>query len=160
MKAYEIGPQDELRSLRLSEHPNPLPGPGQAVLRVRAVCLNHRDLLVLRGAYGQRRPETRVPVSDGIGEVISVGEGVAGIRVGDRATCAHFVSWIGGAFAMSAFEHDLGITHDGWLAEQIVVPAAALVRVPDTLTDEQVAALPAAGVTAWNALVEFAKIRC
>lgn len=159
MKAYEIGPQDELRSLRLSEHPNPLPGPGQAVLRVRAVCLNHRDLLVLRGAYGQRRPETRVPVSDGIGEVISVGEGVAGIRVGDRATCAHFVSWIGGAFAMSAFEHDLGITHDGWLAEQIVVPAAALVRVPDTLTDEQVAALPAAGVTAWNALVEFAKIR-
>jgi NADPH:quinone reductase-like Zn-dependent oxidoreductase len=84
---------------------------------------------------------------------------VTAIKIGDRATCAHFATWIGGAFAMSAFAHDLGISHDGWLAEQIVVPAAALVRIPDALTDEQVVALPAAGVTAWNALVEFAKIR-
>ncbi len=158
MKAYEIGPQDGLGSLRLKERSNLSPGPGQAVLRVIAVALNHRDILVLQGAYGPRRPETRVPVSDGIGEVIAVGDGVTAIRIGDRATCAHFASWTGGAFAMSAFAHDLGISHDGWLAEQIVVPAAALIRIPDALTDEQVVALPAAGVTAWNALVEFAKI--
>jgi NADPH:quinone reductase-like Zn-dependent oxidoreductase len=159
MKAYEIGLQDGLQSLRLAEHPDPIAGPGEAVLRVRAVCLNHRDILVLQGTYGPRRPETRVPVSDGIGEVIAVGAGVAGIKVGERATCAHFASWIDGAFSMSAFSHDLGISHDGWLAEKIVVPAAALVRIPDVLSDEQVVALPAAGVTAWNALVEFAKIR-
>jgi NADPH:quinone reductase-like Zn-dependent oxidoreductase len=159
MKAYEIGPQDGLQSLRLAEHPDPVAGPGEAVLRVRAVCLNHRDMLVLQGAYGPRRPETRVPVSDGIGEVVAVGAGVTGIKAGERATCPHFASWIGGAFSMSAFAHDLGISHDGWLAEKIVVPAAALVRVPDALSNEQVVALPAAGVTAWNALVEFAKIR-
>ncbi len=159
MKAYEIGPQDGLGSLRVAERPSLTPGPGQAVLRVRAACLNHRDLLVLTGAYGARRPETRVPVSDGVGEVVAVGDGVTGIKIGDRATCAHFVTWSGGAFAMSAFAHDLGITHDGWLAEEILVPAAALVRIPDGMSDEQAAPLPAAGVTAWNALVEFADIR-
>jgi NADPH:quinone reductase-like Zn-dependent oxidoreductase len=159
MKAYEIGLQDGLHSLRLAEHPDPIAGPGEAVLRVRAVCLNHRDMLVLQGTYGPRRSETRVPVSDGIGEVVAVGAGVTGIKIGERATCAHFASWIGGAFSPAAFAHDLGISHHGWLAEKIVVPAAALVRVPDALSDEQVVALPAAGVTAWNALVEFAKIR-
>jgi NADPH:quinone reductase-like Zn-dependent oxidoreductase len=159
MKAYEIGAQNGLESLRLVERPNLTPGAGQALLRVRVACLNHRDLLVLSGAYGARRPETRVPASDGVGEVVAVGDGVAGVKIGDRATCAHFVTWSGGAFAMSAFAHDLGITHDGWLAEEILIPAAALVRIPDGVSDEQAAPLPAAGVTAWNALVEFAKIR-
>ena len=159
MKVFEIGSQDGLGSLRAAERPQPTPGHGEAVLRVKAVCLNHRDLLVLSGGYGARRPETRVPVSDGVGEVVSVGPGVSAVAVGDRASCAHFVSWLGGPFAMSAFGHDLGITHDGWLAEYIVIPAAALVKIPDVLSDDQAAALPAAGLTAWNALVEVGKIK-
>lgn len=159
MQAYEIGAQDGLAALRRVERPDPVAGPGEAVLRVRAVCLNHRDMLVLEGRYGARRPEDRVPVSDGIGEVIAVGDGVTQVAVGDRATCAHFASWLGGPFAMSAFGQDLGITHDGWLAEQIRVPAAALVKIPDALSDEQAVALPAAGVTAWNAVVEVGQVR-
>lgn len=159
MKVYEIGGQTGLDGLRQVERPALLPQPGEAVLKVRAVCLNHRDMLVLEGRYGAKRPETRVPVSDGIGEVIAIGDGVTGIAVGDRATCAHFAGWLGGPFAMSAFGHDLGITHDGWLAEQIRVPAAALVKIPEALSDEQAVALPAAGVTAWNAVVEFGQIR-
>ncbi len=159
MKVFEIGAQDGVGALRASERPQPIPGPGEAVLRVKAVCLNHRDLLVLSGGYGARRPETRVPVSDGVGEVAAVGPGVTAVAVGDRATCAHFVSWLGGPFAMSAFAHDLGITHDGWLAEYILVPAAALVKIPDALSDDQVAALPAAGLTAWNAVVEVGRVK-
>lgn len=159
MKAFEIGAQDGIGALRSTERPDPVAGPGDAVLRVRAAALNHRDLLVVSGGYGARRPETRIPVSDGVGEVIAVGAGVTAVAIGDRAICAHFVSWAGGAFAMSAFGHDLGITHDGWLAEQIVIPAASLVRIPDSLTDEQAVALPAAGLTAWNALVEVGRIR-
>lgn len=159
MKAYEIGPQTGLDSLRQAERPDLVAGPGEAILKVRAVCLNHRDMLVLEGRYGARRPEDRVPVSDGIGEVISVGEAVTQVKPGDRANCAHFATWLGGPFAMSAFAHDLGITHNGWLAEQIRVPAAALVKVPDAITDEQAVALPAAGVTAWNAVVEVGLVR-
>ena len=159
MKVYEIGAQEGLGSLRSAKRAELVAGPGEAVLRVRAVCLNHRDLLVLGGTYGARRPETRVPVSDGVGEVTAIGDGVTGIVIGDRAVCVHFVSWIDGMFAMSAFAHDLGITHDGWLAEYIKVPASALVKIPPALSDERAAPLAAAGVTAWNALVEFGKVR-
>lgn len=159
VKVYEIGEQHGLASLRRAERQAVEPGPGQAVLRVRAVCLNHRDLKVLAGTYGPRRPPTRVPVSDGIGEVLALGPGTAGLRIGQRVICGHFVSWLDGAFSPAVFGSDLGISLDGWLAEQIVVPAAALVAVPDTLADAQAAPLPAAGLTAWNALVEVAQVK-
>ena len=159
MKVYEIGAQQGLQSLRASQRPVPQPGPGQVVLRVLAVCLNHRDMLVLNGTYGPRRAEERVPVSDGVGEVVAVGEGVTDFKRGDRATSGHFVRWLDGAFNPRFFGHDLGISHDGWLAEQILVPADALVPIPDSMSNEQAAVLPAAGLTAWNALVEVGRIK-
>jgi NADPH:quinone reductase-like Zn-dependent oxidoreductase len=176
MKVFEIGDQQGIASLTEAERPDPVPGPGEAVLRVRAACLNHRDLLIVSGRYGPRRPASRVPLSDGIGEVLAVGPGVgpgvgpavgpgvggpnvSGITVGDRAMCGHFVTWIDGAFSPSVFATDLGVTADGWLAERIVVPAAALVPVPATLTDERAVALGAAGLTAWNALVEIGRVK-
>jgi NADPH:quinone reductase-like Zn-dependent oxidoreductase len=159
MKVFEIGPQQGLTSLTASERPAPAPGPGEALLRVRAVCLNHRDLNILSGTYGPRKPEQRVPVSDGIGEVIGLGEGASGIAIGDRAICGHFCTWLDGAFGPSVFARDLGVTLDGWLAEQILVPAAALVKIPDTLSDERAAPLGAAGLTAWHALVEVGRIK-
>ncbi len=158
VKVYEIGEQMGLASLRRAEHGPMTPGPAQAVLRVRAVCLNHRDLKIVSGSYGPRRPAQRVPCSDGVGEVVSFGAEVAGLTVGQRVTCAHFVGWRGGAFSPAVFGADLGVSLDGWLAEQIVVPADALVAVPDELSDAQAAPLPAAGLTAWNALVEVAKV--
>lgn len=159
MKAYQIGAQTGLGSLTRTDVPDPIAGPGEVVLRVNAVCLNHRDLLILTGAYGPRKPEDRIPVSDGVGEVISVGDGVTNVSVGDRVVAPHFARWIDGAFSQSVFATDLGVTRNGWLAEQIVVPAAALVKVPDTLSDEQVASLPAAGVTTWNALITVGKVK-
>ena len=159
MQVYEIGAQTGLDSLTLAERATLVPQAGEAILRVRAVCLNHRDMLVLEGRYGAKRPETLIPVSDGVGEIVAIGDGVSNVAVGDRATCAHFVSWLGGPFAMSAFGHDIGITHDGWLAEQVRVPASALVKIPDGVSDRQAVALPAAGVTAWNAVVEVGQVR-
>ena len=73
MKAYHIGAQTGLGSLMRTNVPDPVAGPGDVVLRVNAVCLNHRDLLILSGTYGPRKPEDRIPVSDGVGEVMSVG---------------------------------------------------------------------------------------
>jgi NADPH:quinone reductase-like Zn-dependent oxidoreductase len=161
VKVYEIGAQEGLDSLRRAERAPAEPGPGQALLRVRAVCLNHRDLLIVSGRYGPRRPAERVPVSDGIGEVLALGPGAAavpGLVPGQRVICPHFVNWLDGDFSPGVFAADLGVTLDGWLAEQIVVPASALVVVPDTLSDSQAAALPAAGLTAWNALVEVGRV--
>ncbi len=158
VKVYEIGEQQGLGSLRRAERAARAPGPGEVLVRVRAVCLNHRDLKIVSGTYGPRRPPERVPVSDGVGEVLEVGPGVAGLGVGQRVTSGHFVSWLGGRFSPSVFGADLGVTQDGWLAEQVIVPAAALVMVPDAVSDVQAAVLPAAGLTAWQALVEVAHV--
>lgn len=159
MKAYQIGPQTGLASLRLSTKSDLAPGPGEAIVKVRMVCLNHRDMLVLEGRYGARRPEDRTPVSEGMGEILAVGEGVEGFVPGQRVVAPHFVTWLDGAFHRTAFQYDVGITHDGWLAEQVRIPAAALIAVPDGLTDTQVAPLSSSALTAWNAVVEVGKVK-
>jgi NADPH:quinone reductase-like Zn-dependent oxidoreductase len=159
MKCFELGEQTGIASLHAVTRPDPAPGPGEALLRVRAVCLNHRDLLIASGKYGPRKPASRIPVSDGIGEVVALGEGAASVAIGDRVVCGHFVTWRDGAFGPSVFARDLGVTMDGWLAEYIVVPDAALVRLPDTVPDSHAAPLCAAGLTAWNALVEVGRVK-
>lgn len=159
MKCFQIGDQSGLASLRATQRDDLVPAAGEAVVRVRAACLNHRDLLVLQGSYGPKRVEHRIPMSDGVGEVSAVGEGVTSVKPGDRVTTGHFCTWLDGAFAPAIFGQDIGITRDGWLAEQLLVPAGALVHVPASVSDEQAAALPAAGLTAWNALVEVGRIK-
>jgi NADPH:quinone reductase-like Zn-dependent oxidoreductase len=116
-------------------------------------------MLVLSGTYGAKRPETRIPLSEGVGEVVAVGDSVTGAKIGDRALFPHFVTWLSGTFSPAAFAHDVGITHDGWLAEYVVAPAAALVVVPAPLSDEQVAPLASSALTAWNALVDVGNIK-
>jgi NADPH:quinone reductase-like Zn-dependent oxidoreductase len=91
--------------------------------------------------------------------VEAVGPDVTGVAPGERVTCGHFVRWLDGAFSPAVFADDLGVTRDGWLAEKILVPASALVKAPEALSDAQVAVLPSAGVTAWHALVEAGRIR-
>lgn len=159
MNAYQIGPQTGLESLTATTRPKLVAGPGEAVLKVRMACLNHRDMLLLAGTYGPKRPEERIPLSEGVGEVTEIGAGVTGVAVGDRAVFAHFVSWLDGDFTQRAFGQDYGITHDGWLAEEILVPAAALVVVPEALSDEQVAPLASSALTAWHAVVEVGKVK-
>jgi len=159
VKAYQWGPQNGLSSLTAVTRPDPVAGPGEAVLKVRMVSLNNRDIQVLEGRYGAKKAEDRIPVSEGVGEVVSVGEGVDTVKVGDRAVFAHFATWLDGPFAMRAFGTDYGITHDGWLAEYIKVAGPALVRVPDNLSDEQVAPLASSALTAWHAVVEIGQVR-
>ncbi|KQM22204.1 zinc-dependent alcohol dehydrogenase family protein [Novosphingobium sp. Leaf2] len=159
MKAFEIGEQSGLESLKATTRPTPVAGPGQAVVAPRLISLNNRDLQILRGAYGAKKAVDRVPVSEGVGEVVSVGEGVSAVKVGDRVISPHFVNWAGGTFGYHAFGFDVGVTHDGWLAEQVVLPATSLIRVPEAIADENAAALASAGLTAWNALVEVGKVK-
>jgi NADPH:quinone reductase-like Zn-dependent oxidoreductase len=159
MKAWEIGPQAGLDSLHMVERTEPVPGQGEVSVRVYAACLNHRDLLTLQNRYGGPKPETRIPLSDGVGTVEAVGDGVDANWIGKRVTAPHFVGWLDGQFSPAVFGQDLGITRNGWLAEKIVLPEAALITVPDTLSDDQVAAIPAVGATVWSAIVDFAGIK-
>ena len=132
-------------------------GPGDVRIQVRAASLNFRDLLLLGGTY-PGADEPVVPLSDGAGEVLAVGPGVTRVAVGDRVTATTVSNWIDGAIDRSSRAGHLGFFAPGWLAEEIVLPDTALVTLPDTMTYPSAATLPCAGVTAWNAIVEIARI--
>lgn len=158
MKAFELGEQSGLHSLRLVERPTPEPGLGQALIRVRACGLNNRDLRIASGRYGERKPAQRIPLSDGAGDVVALGPGVDQVCVGDRVTAAHLTQWLEGEHPPAGPLHDLGQSVDGWLAEYVCLPAAALVKLPDTISYEAAAVCPAAGLAAWNALRVLSKV--
>lgn len=159
MKAFQIGEQNGLEALTAVTRDDPVPGPGEILVAPRLASLNNRDLQIIKGAYGAKKPAERIPVSEGVGEVVAVGAGVDSVKPGDRVVCGHFVNWTGGDFGYHAFGHDIGVSHDGWLAEKLLLPAAAVIVVPDAVTDRQAASLAAAGLTAWNAVVEVGKVK-
>lgn len=158
-RCYEVGNQQGIESLRPVTRETRTPGAGEVLVAMRAAALNYRDLMILSGGYGERKPEDRVPLGDGAGDVVAVGPGVTGIRVGDRVTAPHFTSWIDGAFDPSVFGHDLGSSMDGWLGEFVTLPAQACVALPDGLPYEDAAALGAAGITAWAVLEALGGIK-
>jgi NADPH:quinone reductase-like Zn-dependent oxidoreductase len=121
------------------------------------VSLNYRDLMVARGS--KKRAMRIVPVSDGAGEVIEIGEGVRRVAVGDRVAGAFFPTWQDGPFAEEYHANALGGSLDGMLAEEVVLPERAWVKIPPRYSFEQGATLPCAGVTAWHALFEAATVK-
>lgn len=160
MKAYEIRDFAQTGMLRLVERPVPQPGPGEALLRIRATGLNARDLSIMRGLqFGQTIDPARIPLSDNAGDVLAVGAGVTAVKPGDRVTMTHYWRWLDGAWNVAMREDDFAMTRDGFLVEQAVVPAAALLPLPDGLAYEEAATLQSAGLTAWNAVVESGAVK-
>jgi NADPH:quinone reductase-like Zn-dependent oxidoreductase len=132
------------------QRPVPEPGPGEAVVRVRASSMNFHDLVNLMGVING--PWPRVPMTDGAGEVVAVGDGVTTVAVGDRVFGAFHPDWIDGRLTRARGHATPGDTEDGWLQQHRAFPAAALVPTPDHLSDAEAATLVCAGTTAWSAL--------
>jgi NADPH:quinone reductase-like Zn-dependent oxidoreductase len=152
MRAFQLNGIRGIDSIEPTERPDPSPGRGQILIRMRAASLNYRDLLVARGQYGAATPSNLIPLSDGAGEVTAVGPAVSRFRLGDRVCPTFFPSWIGGDMSAADSLTSLGGLVDGVLAEQVVCDENAAVKAPDYLSFEQAACLPCAAVTAWSAL--------
>ncbi|MGA9750261.1 MAG: NAD(P)-dependent alcohol dehydrogenase [Acidobacteriota bacterium] len=152
MKAYEIQSQFGLDNLRLTERPDPSPGPGEVLVGVRACSLNYRDLMTVLGTYNPKQKLPLVPCSDGAGEVLAVGSGVRRFKPGDRVASTFSQTWLAGPPSGAARKGTLGGPMDGMLRELAVLSEEGLVALPDYLTFEEGACLPCAGLTAWNAL--------
>ncbi len=157
MRAYELQPRDGFDALTLVDRPSPPLGPTDIRVRVRAVSLNFRDLNVARGARKRKAPV--VPASDGAGEVIEVGAAVTRHAIGDRVAASFFPTWQSGDLSDYHHAHALGGGQDGMLAEEVVLPESAWIRLPLRLSFEAGATLPCAGVTAYHALYEAAHLR-
>jgi NADPH:quinone reductase-like Zn-dependent oxidoreductase len=152
MRAHQIDTEFGLDNLHCNEIPHRSPGPREAAIRVKAVSLNFRDLLVVSGLYNKKVPRPLTICSDACGEVVEVGPEVKRVKVGDRVCIAFMPDWISGEVDEGKARTALGAFSQGVLAERVVFSEDALVRVPDHLTDEEAATLPCAAVTAWNAL--------
>lgn len=137
-------------ALHLVDRPFPALGPLDVRVRIAAVALNHRDLLVAN--EGGPDAGDVIPGSDASGVVVDVGGDVRGWAPGDRVMVAFFPHWIDGDPTPENSASGFGGGIDGLLAREAVVPASALVRLPAGMDFAQAATLPCAGVTAWNAL--------
>jgi NADPH:quinone reductase-like Zn-dependent oxidoreductase len=152
MKVYEVIPgSTNLDGLRMAERPEPKPGPREVLIRVRATSLNYRDHMVVTGTYFTAVERATIPLSDGAGEVVSIGSEVTRFRAGDRVIGTFFQVWTEGP--RTKFYPALGVPLDGTLAEYVALHEDGIVAIPAGLSFEEAATLPCAGVTAWSALM-------
>ncbi len=154
MKAFEIKDTFSIDSLALVERPEPSPRHGQVLVKVRAVSLNYRDLLVVKGLYNPKLPLPLIPFSDGAGDIVAVGDGVSRVRVGDRVAGIFMQRWLAGEVTPDGAMSALGGDIDGMLTEYVALHEDGVVHIPDHLSYEEAAALPCAAVTAWHAVIE------
>jgi NADPH:quinone reductase-like Zn-dependent oxidoreductase len=159
MKTWELQAKPGFDALTRGERPSPTVAAREVKVRVKAVSLNYRDVLIAKGAEKTLKAP-RVPLSDGAGEVIEVGSGVARWRVGDRVMANFFPHWIDGELNETHHASALGgFGADGMLREEVVLPEHSWVRMPVGYSFEQAATLPCAGLTAWHALFEVTSLR-
>ena len=144
-------------NLVIEERADPAPGRGEILVRVKASSLNYHDFVVVMG--GIPTPDGRIPMSDGAGEVVAVGEGTKKFKVGDKVLSLFFPNWNAGAPQMAGFASVPGDGADGFGAELVAAPETAFTRMAEGYSFEEAATLPCAALTAWRALMVEAKIK-
>lgn len=160
MKCVEVADKFSIDSLRVTERPHPELGHGEVLVRVRATSLNFRDLMTVTGIYNPKQPLPLIPLSDGVGEIVAVGDGVTRVAVGDRVAGIFAQGWIAGEPAVEKVRTTtLGGPLDGMLTEYRALSQDGVVKVPDYLNDEEAATLPCAALTAWSALITHGQLK-
>jgi NADPH:quinone reductase-like Zn-dependent oxidoreductase len=152
MRAYQLEKLGEPTGIVERDRESPKVGLNDILVRVRAATINKRDLFILKGTYPLPAIPEVIPLSDGAGEVVAIGERVTRFHIGDRVAGNYFARWKSGPIEPDAYDQ-LGCALDGMLTELAVLNEEWAVRVPDHLSWEEAATLPCAGVTAWNSIV-------
>lgn len=160
MRALEITAPWGFDRIAVVEREDPKPGPGEVLVRMKAVSLNYRDFLMVNGMYsrGSATAQAITPFSDGCGVVEAVGEGVTRVAVGDRVSTLFFQGWNSGRPTVEKLTTSLGSPIPGAGRELAVFSQEGVSKVPDFLTDHQVATLACAALTAWRGLFVDARL--
>ncbi len=155
MKAIRLHELEGPRGLRYEDVPEPEPGPGEVVVRLRAAALNRRDAFATRGQYPGVKPDIlpAVPGSDGSGEVVARGEGAEGPEEGREVVIHPSLYWGDDPRIPGKDYRILGLPDDGTFAQFVKIPAENVFPKPSHLSHEEAAALPLAALTAYRALV-------
>jgi len=154
MKVMQIQDEWSADHIEPAERPEPEPGPGEVKLAMKAASLNYRDFVMTQRGYGRRSGELPlVPVSDGAGEVVAVGDGVTRVKEGDLVMPIFSQGWVAGTFNEDVWSGTLGGPRDGVMQEYMVLSQEGVVKAPRHFDAVAAATLPCAAVTAWNAVV-------
>ncbi|MEM9738804.1 MAG: NAD(P)-dependent alcohol dehydrogenase [Pseudomonadota bacterium] len=150
MRVASLKKPGGLETLTVEERPAPLPGAGEVLVRIRASSLNFHDFAVVAGMIPAE--DGRIPMSDGAGEVVGVGEGVTLFEKGDHVVSTFFPDWLTGPPADADFKGVPGDGIDGYAAEMVAMPETAFTRLPEGYSFAQAATLPCAALTAWRGM--------
>ena len=165
MRAIVIRQHGGPEVLGVSEVPDPTPGPGEVVVRVRACALNHLDLWIRQGLPGAPFHLPRITGADVAGNIHAVGAGVDDLELGAPVmvmpgiSCGHCARCVSGADHLCPDYGILGEHTDGGLAELVCVPRANIIAKPKRFTYEEAAAVSLTFLTAWHMLVGRAELR-
>jgi NADPH:quinone reductase-like Zn-dependent oxidoreductase len=146
-----------LANLQLVEEAQPRPRAGEVLVRIRAGSLNFHDDLVVHGKIPTA--DGRVPLTDGAGEVIAVGEGVEEFTAADTVVSTFWPYWPGGEMTPAIKREIPGETVDGYASEYVCKPAHFFTKAPPGYTPAEAATLPCAAVTAWRGLVTCGHVK-
>lgn len=160
MKAYQITKDYSIETLKQVEKNNIKLLPNEILIQIKAVSLNYRDLLVIKGVDKWKPPIGRIPVSDGVGIVVETGNQVTEVAVNDRVAGLFFPNWMDGKLSSEKLVNSLGgNANDGMLQEYVILKENEVIKVPDYLTNEEAATLPCAAITAWHGLMEKGNVK-
>lgn len=160
MKTYHVETPGSIGGLVLRDDAERQLKAYEVRLRMRAVSLNFRDLLILYGRYPiPGLLKNLIPVSDGAGDVIAVGSEVRRVKVGDRVAVNFQQRWIDGPIAVDYIGSDLGGSMNGLLAESVILGEEGLVHLPGHLSFEEGACFGCASITAWSSLMSGTALR-
>lgn len=135
------------------------PAADEVLVQMKSASLNFHDLVTILGLANPKLQMPVVPLSDGCGEVVDVGAAVMDLKPGDRVASLFFQGWQDGEPNLSKMSRVTGETADGVLQEQWCTKADAVAKVPDHLTDLEVATLPCAALTAWRSVVVEGQVK-
>jgi zinc-binding alcohol dehydrogenase/oxidoreductase len=158
MKAVRLNEIGGPQNLRLETIDDPVPGEGEILVHVKRAAFNRRDVFITQGLYpGIALPRTLG--SDGAGVVAALGSGVSAPAVGTPVVLDPMLGWGANPIVWdNKHSSILGMPHDGTFAEYVVVPAGNVHPKPAHLSDDEAAAVPLAGLTAYRALVTRGRI--
>jgi len=140
MRAWLMDSYDGVEKLRLGEVPDPEPGPGQVLLKLKFAALNPADAFLSQGMYPAKPALPHILGRDGVGDVVKAGPGVTGFNQGST---------------VGILRCDAGVSVWGTLADMVVVPAASLAPIPSGWSLEQATAAPLVFLTSWQALTQW-----
>jgi len=144
-------------NLIIEDRADPKPAVGEILVRIYASSLNYHDFVVVMG--GIPTDDGRIPMSDGAGEVVAVGEGVTKFKPGDKVVSLFFPNWQAGEIEAAGFASVPVDGADGFGAELVAAPETSFTRMPEGYSYQEAATLPCAALTAWRALMVEAKVK-